>query len=270
MTMAVQNNNSANVYNGISRVQHSYNNSLQQISSGSRINKAADDAAGLFISQQMNGQIRGMVQGNRNASEGVSMIQTAEGALNSVHESLGRMKELAIQASNGILTDEDRAMLNHEFTSLKEEITTIAESTQFNGKKLLDGTLNSNLLVGANSDELMNIKGGDMSSSGLSIDSLSLDNLSNAQEAIDAISKSVDRVSSQRAEFGAYQNRLESSINNTNNTISNLNSAHSKISDADIALVAMKMAKENIMNQSNIAMLSQANQSNGMVLSLLR
>lgn len=270
MTIGVQNSNVMNVYNSMSRVQHSYNNSVQQISSGSRINKAADDVAGMFISNQMNGQIRGLVQGNRNASEGVSMIQTAEGALNSVHESLGRMKELAVQASNGILTDEDRAMLNQEFTSLKEEISSISENTQFNGKKLLDGSLDVSLLVGANSDEIVNVKGADMSLAGLNIENLSIDNITNAQGAIAAISKSADKISSQRVEFGAYQNRLESSINNTQNTISNLTASDSQISDIDIALAVMKMARENIHQQSQMSMMAQANQSNQMVLSLLR
>ncbi|WBW95446.1 flagellin N-terminal helical domain-containing protein [Oceanirhabdus sp. W0125-5] len=270
MTISVQNNNVMNVYNSMSRAQSSYNSSVQQISSGSRINNAANDVAGMFISNQMNGQIRGLVQGNKNASDGVSIIQTAEGALNSVHHSLGRMKELAVQASNGILTDEDRAMLNEEFSSLKEEISSIADNTHFNGKKLLDGSLDTSLLVGANSDEIINLQGADMSLTGLNIENLSIDNMINAQDAIEAISKSVEKVSSQRVEFGTHQNRLEDSINNTNNAISNLTASDSQISDIDIALAVMKMARENITYESQIAMMSQANQSNQMALALLR
>lgn len=268
--MIVQNNIGMNLYNNIAGTQHSYNNSMQQISSGSRINRAADDAAGLAISEQMNGQIRGMAQANKNAYDGVSMFQTADGALSSIHENLGRMRELAVQASNGILSDGDRAALNEEFSSLKEELARIAERTQFNGEKLLDGSLDSDLLIGANSDEVVNIKGGDMSLAGLGIESLSIDSLSGSQDAIKLISDAVDKVSSQRSEFGAYQNRFETSINNTNNAMENLTASDSKISDIDIALAAMKMSKDNIMQQSGIAMLAQANQSNAMVLNLLR
>jgi flagellin len=270
MSIAVQNNIGMNSYSGVIRTQHSYNNSLQQISSGKRINSSADDAAGLFISQEMNGQIRGMVQGNRNALDGVSMLQTADGALDSIHNALGRMKELAVQASNGILSDSDRAILNEEFSQLKDSISEIGNNTEFNGKKLLDGSLDADLLVGANSDQVISLSGQDMRAGGLDLDSLSISNFDDAQRAIEGISKAAEKVSDQRSEFGAYNNRLESSIDNTNNAIGNLTSADSKIEDADIALAIMKMSQDNIMQQSGLAVLAQANQSKEMTLSLLK
>lgn len=249
---------------------------LEKLSSGYRINRAGDDAAGLAISEKMRGQIRGLEQAQNNANDGISLIQTAEGGLNETHAILQRMRELAVQSSNGTYDEEnDRANLQLEVKALISEVDRIANSTKFNGTSLLDGQLTTSALtlqIGANDSahEKVTLKVADMTSSGLSIGSLSISTLSAAQGAISTIDAAINSVSSERANLGALQNRLEHTINNLGVTTENLTAAESRIRDVDMAKEMMQYTKNNILTQAAQAMLAQANQQPQGVLQLLQ
>ncbi len=243
----------------------------EKLSSGYKVNRAGDDAAGLSISEKMRNQIRGLNQAVKNSEEGISLIQTAEGNMNEIHSILQRMGELAVKARNDVNATEDRATIQDEIVQLKEEITSITNKAEFNGTKLLDGNLNGKLLqVGANSGEVMSI-----SISGTSLATLSLTNVSvstgaKASTAIDSIQGAIKKVSAQRSKLGAVQNRLEYTINNLENYSENLTSAESGIRDTDMAEEMVTFSKNQILQQAAQSMLAQANQSNQGVLSLLQ
>ena len=278
---------------------NSLEKALEKLSSGKRINKAADDAAGLAISQKMEAQIRGLRQASRNALDGISLIQTAEGALNEVHAMLQRMRELAVQGANGVYSEDDLEAIANELKELTEQIDKIANDTEFNGIPLLKGNLNIEdttidklrLQIGANEGQYIeidmseiNITVGDDESEGLKlIDGIIIKDNDNGfkvteeklepemfEDTIIIYDDAIAKVSFHRSKLGAYQNRLEYTIKNLDNTTENLTSAKSRIEDADMALEMSEFVKLSILQQSGTAMLSQANQLPQSVLQLLQ
>ncbi len=259
--------------------QLSYNNnasakSMEKLSSGYRINRAADDAAGLAISEKMRGQIRGLNQASSNAQDAISLIQTAEGALNETHAMLQRMAELTTQAANETLTTEDSTKIQSEITQLTEQIDKIATQTKFNTKNILNQTGTLNFQVGANSGETITLSLVNATSTALTLNSLtSLSTTpgnATASTNLATIQTAVNAVSEMRSNLGAVQNRLEHTINNLGTTSENLQAAESRIRDVDMAKEMMNMTKNNILTQAAQAMLAQANQQPQGVLQLLR
>ncbi|MCI8507056.1 MAG: flagellin [Lachnospiraceae bacterium] len=246
--------------------------STEKLSSGYAVNRAADDAAGLSISEKMRNQIRGLNQAVKNAEDGISLIQTAEGNMNEIHSILQRMGELAIKARNDVNASEDRQTIQDEITQLKEEICSITTKAEFNGTKLLDGTMSSgkNLQVGANQGELLKIKISGTSLKKLGLTDTAVKDAKGASAAINQIQSAIKNVSAQRSLLGAIQNRLEYTINNLENYSENLTSAESNIRDTDMATEMVNYSKNNILQQAAQSMLAQANQSNQSVLSLLQ
>ncbi|MEG6566771.1 flagellin [Thermoanaerobacterium saccharolyticum] len=234
---------------------------LQKLSSGYRINSAADDAAGLAISEKMKAQIAGLDQAQRNAQDGISLLQTAEGALNETTSILQRMRELTVQASNDTNTDTDRANIQKEIDQLKEEIDRIASTTQFNTKNLLDGTASVTLQIGANASQNIAFAIGKMDSSTLGVNSLDVSTSTLTSDQISAwlttIDNAINTVSGQRADLGALQNRLEHTVNNLGTASENLTAANSRIRDVDMAQEMMEFTKDNILNQAATAMLEE-------------
>lgn len=249
--------------------------SLEKLSSGLRINRAGDDAAGLAISEKMRGQIRGLDQATRNAQDGISMIQTAEGGLNETHSILQRMRELAVQSASDTNTAEDRSEIQKEVEDLIAEIDRIATTTQFNTQQLLDGTGGTagafTLQIGANESESLVVTFADMQSSALGVDGVDLGvDADTSTAAITTIDAAIKLVSDERAQMGAKQNRLEYTINNLSTSSENLSSAESRIRDVDMAKEMMNYQKNSILQQAAQAMLAQANQQPQGVLQLLQ
>jgi flagellin len=252
--------------------QGTLSKSTEKLSSGYKINRAADDAAGLAISEKMRRQIRGLTQASANAQDGISCVQTAEGALTEVHDMLQRMNELAVKASNDTMTSADRGYINSEIQALVSEIDRVASTTTFNEQNLLDGNFTGkNLQVGAEKYQCIGISISGMSSSSIGLSNISVGgaNSTNAQSAISLIKVALASVSQQRSDLGAVQNRLEHTINNLDNVVENTTSAESAIRDTDMATEMVKYSNNNILAQAGQAMLAQANQSNQGVLSLL-
>lgn len=264
---------SLNAQRNLGVSQNSLSKSMQRLSSGLRINSAKDDAAGLGISDRMTGQIRGLNQAVRNANDGISLAQTAEGALQETTNILQRMRELAVQAANGTNTSTDRESLNAEFKQLQEEINRIADTTQFNGKSLLNGSFASaKFQIGANASQFISITVGAMSTSTLGVKDISIGSAAsygNIGSAISAIDTAIDTVGTERGKLGAVQNRFESTIANLSNISENLSAARSRILDADIAQETSNMTKGNILQQAGVSILAQANQAPQLALSLL-
>jgi len=261
-----------NSYNQLSNTNKNMQKSLERLSSGSRINRAADDAAGLAISEKMKSQMSGLAQAQRNAQDGISMIQTAEGALKETHSMLQRMRELAVQSANDSNTDADRAEIQKEVTQLESQINDISAQTQFNTKKLLDGGSGASGItfqVGANSGENMSVTINSMAASGIGVNGISVSGQSGAASAITTIDSGIAKVSAERSKLGAVQNRLEHTINNLSATEENLTAANSRIRDVDMAKEMMNMSKQQILSQAGTAMLAQANQMPQGVLQLL-
>ena len=255
----------------------------EQLSSGYKINRAADDAAGLTISEKMRSQIRGLTQASANAEDGVSAVQTAEGALAEVHDMLQRMNELAVKSANGTNTSADRIAIQKEVNALVSEINRVSQSSQFNTLNLLDGSFTGKTLqVGAanKTEQTIKISIKAMNAAGLgisklkdpSLDKTSTDTLATqagAKAAISLITKAIAQVSSQRSSLGAIQNRLEHTIKNLDNIVENTTAAESAIRDTDMASAMVKYSTNNILAQAGQSMLAQANQSTQGVLSLL-
>ena len=247
--------------------------SSEKLSSGYRINRAADDAAGLSISEKMRGQIRGLEQASTNAQDGISLIQTAEGALNETHSILQRMRELAVQAANDTNVTADRDAIAKEMDALQSEVTRISAQTEFNTMKLLDGNFtDKNLQVGANNGQNIQFSIDAMDATTLKVNDAStkVDTYTNATAFIETINDAITTVSNQRSALGALQNRLEHTIANADNTAENLQSAESRIRDVDMAEEMVAYSKNNILQQAAQSMLAQANQSTQGVLSLLQ
>ncbi|MBM7708093.1 flagellin [Enterococcus lemanii] len=287
--MRINTNVSAmNTYGRLTQANASKSGSLAKLSSGLRINKAGDDAAGLAISEKMKAQIGGLKQATRNAQDGISLIQTAEGALNETHSILGRMRDLAVQSTNGTLTNDDRTELNKEFTALTSEIDRISQNTEFNTMKLLDGsnggTGKFDFQVGANANQTISVTinkmdkttlgGVNAAGTGSGTDAYlggqDLLTAAKAGTAIVSVDEAIKSVSSQRSDLGAVQNRLEHTVNNLTTTQENLSEANSRIRDVDMAEEMMSFTKSNILSQASTSMLAQANAMPQSVLSLLQ
>jgi len=271
MSLRIQNNVEAlNAHRNLQAVSNQVSKSMERLSSGYRINRAADDAAGLAISEKMRAQIRGLAQNQRNIGDGVSLVQTAEGALSTVHNMLQRVRELAVQYKNGTLSSTNQTAIQSEVNQLASEIERIGTTTKFNGIALLTGSSSISFQVGANDNETLSVNAVGLYGSGSSfkVDSAVFTfsgtvNLSNIDTAI-------ENVSSARGTFGSVQNRLEHTINNLATFEENLQSSESRIRDVDMASEMVNFTKLGILQQAGTAMLAQANQQPQSVLSLLR
>ena len=270
--MVVQHNLSAmNTNRQLGGVTNAQSKSTEKLSSGYRINRAADDAAGLTISEKMRSQIRGLNRASDNAQDGISLIQVAEGALNEAHSILQRMNELATQAANDTNTTTDRTAIQAEIDQLTSEIDRIQSTTQFNTMNLLDGSFSSkNLQVGSLSGQKIGISIGNMNASSIGIGSLDVSSFTTAGAAMKAVQSAINLVSTQRSTLGALQNRLEHTINNLDTTSENTQAAESRIRDVDMATEMVEYSKNNILTQAGQSMLAQANQQTQGVLSLLQ
>jgi len=261
-----------NAWRGLSTTNTAIAKSLEKLSSGLRINRAADDAAGLAISEKMRGQIRGLNQALRNAQDGISLLQTGEGALNETHAILQRMRELSVQASNDTYTSTDRNQIQKEVDQLVNEINRIGTTTEFNTTKLLDGTLSTSpakIHIGANKGQNLVITINVMTASALGVNSISISTQAKANSAITLVNSAITLVSTQRAKLGAVQNRLEHTINNLGVASENLTAAESRVRDVDMAKEMMKYTRSNILVQAGATMLAQANMAPQAVLRLL-
>lgn len=306
--MRINNNIPAlNTHRTLNMTTNDIQKSLERLSSGKRINRAADDAAGMAISQKMQAQVRGLRQASRNSLDGISLIQTAEGALNEVHAMLQRMRELCVQGANGVYAEDDLKAIGEEIVQLTEQIDKIANETEFNGIPLLKGEVGKDgsggattsgitklqLQVGANENQtiIIEMKDINVKVSELKIDgndhsgnqikfisgksgSFNVKNSGLTQEnfgtAISIYQSAIDKVAANRSKLGAYQNRIEHTIKNIDNTAENLTASMSRIEDADMALEMSEFTRLNILQQAGTAMLAQANQLPQSVLQLLR
>lgn len=275
--MVVQHNlTAANTNRQLGITTSGLQKSTEKLSSGYKINRAADDAAGLSISEKMRNQIRGLNKASDNAQDGISLVQTAEGALNEVHSMLQRMSELSVQAANGTNDTTDRSSINDEVQQLKTEIQRVGSTTQFNKMNILDGTFsagaNKLLQVGANAnqtiridiDALQSVVGSSLTGN------LKTETATNAQSAITVVQSSIEKLSKLRSKLGAVQNRLEHTVANLDNISENTQSSESRIRDTDMAEEMVQYSKNNILQQAGQSMLAQANQANQGVLSLLQ
>ena len=267
-----------NTYSRLTAANTAKTNSLAKLSSGSSINNAGDDAAGLAISEKMKSQIGGLTQAKRNAQDGISLFQTAEGALNESHSILERMRDLAVQGANDTLTSDDRSSINKELTALHQELTRIASTTEFNTKNLLNKKDNAfTFQIGANENQTLTVTIGAMDGTTLLVSAADTFKISSgatnvrvAGGMISKIDKAIATVSDQRAALGAVQNRLEHTINNLTATNENLSDANSRIRDVDMAEEMMTFTKSNILSQAATSMLAQANAMPNSVLNLLQ
>ncbi len=270
--MVVQHNLSAmNTNRQLGIITDAQAGATEKLSSGFKINRAADDAAGLAISEKMRSQIRGLDRASANAQDGISLIQVAEGALNEAHAILQRMNELATQAANDTNTSTDRDAIQQEINQLTSEINRIQSTTQFNTMNLLDGTfIGKNLQVGAISGQGISISISNMDAKSLSVSGLRVSSFSIAGKAMEKIQAAIEKVSKQRSKLGAIQNRLEHTINNLDTSSENTSAAESRIRDTDMAEEMVEYSKNNILAQAGQSMLTQANQQTQGVLSLLQ
>jgi flagellin len=243
---------------------------MERLSSGKRINSAKDDAAGLAIATRMDASVRGLNQAVRNANDGISASQTAEGAMGGISNMLVRMRELAVQASTGTLGDDDREAIQTEVTALIAQIDDVATRTTFNGTALLDGTADLDIQTGLNDGEVVNITIADMQSAGLGVDGLDFSTAAGASGALATLDTAIQTVATERANLGAQQNRLEATVDNLTSTVVNLSDSKSRIEDTDFSAESTKLAAAGILAQASTAMLAQANQSQQGVMNLLR
>ena len=270
--MVVQHNLSAmNTNRQMGVVTDALQKSTEKLSSGYKINRAADDAAGLSISEKMRAQIRCLDKASDNAQDGISLIQVAEGALNETHSILQRMNELATQAANDTNTSTDRTAIKAEIDQLTSEINRIQSTTQFNTQNLLDGKFTGkNLQIGSLKGQTIKISISNMNAKTLGVSGLTVDKNSTAGISMSKIQAAIDKVSTQRSNLGALQNRLEHTINNLDTTSENTSAAESRIRDTDMADEMVRYSKNNILSQAGNSMLAQANQQTQGVLSLLQ
>ena len=263
---------SLNTQRHLAKSSSAFAKSMEKLSSGLRINRAGDDAAGLAISEGLKSDIRSLDQASRNAADGISLVQTGEGALDEVSNILLRMKELSEQSLNGTLSDTDRGYLDAEYTALKDEITRISDSTEFNGVSLLDsngGTVKIQVGIGTSASDSVSVAlTSDHDAAGLGL-AAAIDSAANATTSMGQIDAAIATVTSARSDFGAIQNRLESSIRNIGMTSENLSAANSRIRDVDIASETSRMTSSQILQQAGVSMLAQANMTTGLAMSLL-
>jgi len=271
--MRINNNITAmNAYRNSVQTNERVSKTMEKLSSGQRVNRAGDDAAGLAISEKMRGQVKGLSMATKNAQDGISMIQTAEGALNESHAIIQRMRELAVQSSNDTNTTSDREKLQLEVSQLVEELDRIANTTEFNTQVLMDGNFDSEGVIfhiGANKDQNVELKFKDMRAESLGVSGIAMTEQASANEAIKTIDTALEGISSERAKYGAMQNRLEHTINNLRVSNENLQAAESRIRDADMANEMVSLSKDKIISQAGTSMLAQANVTPQSVLQLL-
>lgn len=276
--MSVINTNTLSLVtqNNLNKSQSSLSTAIERLSSGLRINSAKDDAAGQAISNRFTSQINGLSQASRNANDGISMSQTAEGALNEINNNLQRIRELTVQAKNGTNSDTDLTSLQDEVTARLDEIDRIASKTTFNGINLLDGTAGTagkvNIQVGANDGDTITIdlSAAKADTTTLGVKSLDMTTASaSGDTSLETIDAAIAKIDTARSGLGATQNRFESTISNLNNTVTNLSSAQSRIQDADYATEVSNMSRAQILQQAGTSVLAKANQSSQNVLSLL-
>ncbi|MFN7699185.1 MAG: flagellin [Deltaproteobacteria bacterium] len=273
------NTQSLNAQRALSLTQNRLSGNLEKLSTGMRINNAADDAAGLAISERFKAQIRSLGQAERNAMDGISLTQTAEGAMNEMSGVLTRMRELAVQASNGTLGTTERQYLDDERSALTNEITRIAQSTRFNGQSLLTGgdfasgvALQVGLggSLGASGFDTVDVVIASTTAADLGVSGLDFTTQSSAQAALTDLDSAIDTLSSRRAGLGAIQNRLQVSIANLGSARENISAANSRIRDVDVASETAEMTRNNILMQAGVSILAQANQAPSVAMNLLR
>ncbi|MBQ1784933.1 MAG: flagellin FliC [Gammaproteobacteria bacterium] len=271
MALYVNSNiSSINAQRNLEKSSNALNTSYQRLSSGLRINSAADDSAGMQIASRLTSQINGLNQGARNANDGISLAQTAEGALDETTNMVQRMRVLALQSANGSNTADDRAALQKEVTQLIEEIDRVASSTTFGGTKLLTGTYDANFQVGPDANTTINIKvSTNMNTTGLGIDGIDISTSTGAQAAIASLDSALATINDVRADLGAKQNRFSSTIRNLNSIMENVSSSRSRIQDADFAAESAALARNQVLQQASTSMLAQANQQPQIALSLI-
>ncbi|MCC2979999.1 MULTISPECIES: flagellin [unclassified Sphingomonas] len=280
MTVIGSNISSLRASNASTKAQDALSTAMERLSTGKRINSAKDDAAGLAISSSMTAQIRGMNQGIRNANDGISMAQTAEGALGEVSNMLQRMRELGVQALNGTYSGDDKKNIKAEMDQLSTQITDVLANTEFNGQKLFNGTAGTTgtvkIQAGATSDDSIDLKLDTLTTNadiiavaGATASAIDVTAAAFASTDLNKFDKALAAVSTTRANLGATQNRLESAVNNLTSNATNLSDARSRIEDADFSAESTNLAKAQILSQASTAMLSQANQSQQGVLKLL-
>jgi flagellin len=261
--------------NALSKVESAKSNTMEKLASGSRINKAGDDAAGLAISEKLKANIRGTQQASRNAGDGISMIQTAEGGLNEVSNILVRLRELSVQSASDTIGNEERKFSDLEFKQLTSEVERIATSTQFNGKMLLSGEgekldFQIGTMNDAKNDRLSYMpQDSSARTKDLGIETLGVSTKADAQENLEKLDGAINGVNANRASLGALQNRLQSTISNLEVRTENLSAANSRIRDADIASESADMAKGNILSAASISVLAQANSNGSSALKLI-
>lgn len=266
---------SLNAQRSLSGSTQAMNKSMARLSSGQRINQAADDAAGLAISENLKGQIRGLRQANRNANDGISLVQVAEGSLNEVSNMMIRLRELGVQASSDTIGETERQFLDVEYQQLKSEIQRVTDSTNFNGYELLNGTGGMiDIQVGVNNDAFRDRISFDAGAANASLEALGLTAESvgtkeGAQASLAVIDQALTQVNSIRANFGALQNRLTSTSNNLAISEENLSAANSRIRDTDVAAETAEMTRNNILLQAGVSVLGQANNQSQLALKLL-
>jgi flagellin len=271
MSLRIQNNIEAfNAHRALASTSDKLSKSMERLSSGYRINRAADDSAGLAISEKLRAQISGLGQAQRNAQDAVSMVQTAEGSLAEVHAMLQRVRDLAVQFNNGTLSTSDKAAITLEVTQLCNEIARIGSQTKFNGIDLLTGAATVTFQIGANDNETITVNLRDLFGSGASFDvDSSVFNFSGSV-TLASIDTAIDNVAQSRASFGSVQNRLEHTLNNLASYEENLQASESRIRDVDMASEMVEFTKDQILQQAGTSMLAQANTLPQSVLSLLK
>lgn len=249
------------------------NRSLERLSSGLRINRAADDAAGLAISERFRAEIRGLAQAQRNANDGVSLLQVAEGALNETSGILIRLRELAVQSANGTLGASERAVLNDEFQTLIGEISRVAEVTEFNGTALLNaaaGSVTFQVGLDATANDRITVTGVDATATGVGIDALNIASVGGASGALPLLDSAINQITTLRSQFGTAQNRLESTIRSLSVAVENASAAESRIRDVDVAAETASLTRYQVLQQAGISVLAQANVSSQSALALLQ
>jgi len=266
---------SSSAQRGLAASQEVYAQQAEQLSSGLRINRASDDAAGMAVSEKLKNQVRGLNQAQRNAQDGISLIQTAEGGMGEIHSLLARMRELAVQAANDTLTTSDRANLNAEFTQLMTEITRVSNAVTFNGTYLLNASTNVTLQLGANSTASTNqlsfaLTDNTAAGTGIALTSNDVTSAANATLAITQLDTAIGTVSTNRANLGALQSRLESASRSLAVAAENTAAANSRVADADIASSMSELVRAQILQQAGISVLAQANQAPAMIIDLLK
>ena len=264
--MIINNNiSSLTATNALSKSESAMNKSIEKLSSGLRINKAADDAAGLAVSEKMRSQIRGLEVAKRNTQDGVSLVQTAEGAMDEIHNMLQRLRELNVQATNGIYTSEDKANLKAETNELLAQIDEIANKSNFNGINLLNGGADIKLQVGINKGDQITISAVNVTTNTLGVNALDI----TSDDSLAKLDAAIQTVSTKRATLGAIQNRLEHTLANITSTHENLSAAESRIRDVDMAKEMATYSSKQVLLQAGMSIAAQANQKTSMISKLL-